>query len=138
MDELLVGVEKELAEGDAGHDDQATHKVVIHKHFPLAFKAKSEFEEKLMRLTERCTLHSLEMCKLEIHVFFFLRKRVLEYFVTLGSLFVHRIVETLGELKQNTFCSLQRGVGRRRRRSTTRPLYKQFSILLYGFGFRLI
>ena len=35
MDELLVGVEKELTEGDAGHDDQATHKVVIHKHFPL-------------------------------------------------------------------------------------------------------
>ena len=52
MDELLVGVEKELTEGDAGHDDQATHKVVIHKHFPLAFKAKSEFEEKLMRLTQ--------------------------------------------------------------------------------------
>ena len=51
MDELLVGVEKELTEGDAGHDDQATHKVVIHKHFPLALKAKSEFEEKLMRLT---------------------------------------------------------------------------------------
>ena len=56
MDELLVGVEKELAEGDAGHDDQATHKVVIHKHFPLAFKAKSEFEEKLVRLTLHKTL----------------------------------------------------------------------------------
>ena len=32
MDELLVGVEEELAENDACHDDQATHKVVIHKH----------------------------------------------------------------------------------------------------------
>ena len=52
MDELLVGVEKELAEGDAGHDDQATHKFVIHKHFPLALKAKSEFEEKQMILTQ--------------------------------------------------------------------------------------
>ena len=55
MDELLVGVQKELTEGDACHDDQATHKVVIHKHIRLSIKAISEFEGKLMRLTGRCT-----------------------------------------------------------------------------------
>ena len=54
MDELLVGVQKELTEGDACHDDQATHKVVIHNHIRLSIKAISEFEGKLMRLTGRC------------------------------------------------------------------------------------
>ena len=38
MNELLVGVEKELTENSASHDDQAAHKIVINEHANLSFK----------------------------------------------------------------------------------------------------
>ena len=39
MNEFLVGVEQELTEGSACHDDHEAHRVVINEHGQLLFKA---------------------------------------------------------------------------------------------------